>query len=178
MENGGYLLGPAAADMARRPTSPASAAPVIASVLGGWLLGPVLRRTSVRRGVSDAEAYGSLPGDEVIPHPMVEWTRGVTVRTTPERVWPWLAQMGTAAVAGIPRSWWTSLPIGGCSALSVGSPKALTDCCRSTSRSTWGSDLRRARLCVVLPCSARRSTACSGLPLDSTPAARQPHRHH
>jgi len=94
MENGGYVLGPAAADMARRPTSPASAAPVIASVLGGWLLGTVLRRTSVRSGVSDAEAYGSLPGDEVIPHPMVEWTRGVTVRTTPERVWPWLAQMG------------------------------------------------------------------------------------
>lgn len=25
---------------------------------------------------------------------MVEWTRGVTVRTTAARVWPWLAQMG------------------------------------------------------------------------------------
>jgi proline iminopeptidase len=25
---------------------------------------------------------------------MVEWTRGITVRMTPERVWPWVAQMG------------------------------------------------------------------------------------
>jgi hypothetical protein len=25
---------------------------------------------------------------------MVEWTRGITVRTRPEQVWPWLAQMG------------------------------------------------------------------------------------
>jgi hypothetical protein len=31
---------------------------------------------------------------EVIAHPMAEWTRGITVHTTPERVWPWLAQMG------------------------------------------------------------------------------------
>jgi hypothetical protein len=64
------------------------------SVLGGWLLGAVAHRFSVRTGVSDAEAFGSLPGDDVISHPMVEWTRGITVRTTPERVWPWLAQMG------------------------------------------------------------------------------------
>ena len=63
-------------------------------VVGGWSLGAVARRVSARTGVSDAEAYGSLPGDEIIRHPMVEWTRGVTVDTTPERVWPWLAQMG------------------------------------------------------------------------------------
>ncbi|MGH3480920.1 MAG: hypothetical protein ACRDQD_29340 [Nocardioidaceae bacterium] len=58
------------------------------------MLGAVVRRISVRTGLSDAEAFGSLPGDQLIPHPMVEWTRGVTVRSTPERVWPWLAQMG------------------------------------------------------------------------------------
>lgn len=63
-------------------------------LLGGWLLGAGARRLSVRTGVSDAEAYGSLPGDDIIRHPMVEWTRGVTVQTTAERVWPWLAQMG------------------------------------------------------------------------------------
>jgi proline iminopeptidase len=48
----------------------------------------------VRTGVSDAEAYGSLAGDDIIPHPMVEWTRGITVRSDAERVWPWLVQMG------------------------------------------------------------------------------------
>jgi hypothetical protein len=67
---------------------------VTGGLLAGLVLAVVARRVSVRTGVSDGEAFGSLPGDEVIPHPMVEWTRGVTVRTTPERVWPWLVQMG------------------------------------------------------------------------------------
>ena len=58
------------------------------ALLGGWLLGAVARRVSIRTGVSDAEAYGSLPGDDLIAHPMVEWTRGITVHTTAERVWP------------------------------------------------------------------------------------------
>lgn len=66
----------------------------IGAMLGGWLIGAVARRLSSRTGVSDAEAYGSLPGDDLIAHPMVEWTRGITVRTTAERVWPWLVQMG------------------------------------------------------------------------------------
>jgi proline iminopeptidase len=69
-------------------------AAAIGSIVGGWLLGAAVHRVSTRTGVWDVEAYGSLPGDDFIPHPMVEWTRGITVRTTPERVWPWLAQMG------------------------------------------------------------------------------------
>jgi hypothetical protein len=83
-----------------RPAGKASGPParfagaLTGGLLAGWGLGVVARRVSVRTGVSDEEAFGSLPGDEVIPHPMVEWTRGVTVRTTPERVWPWLVQMG------------------------------------------------------------------------------------
>jgi hypothetical protein len=76
---------------AGRSRSPAGRA---ACLLGGLMLGAAARRVSVRTGVSDAEAHGSLPGDEIIRHPMVEWTRGVTVRTTADRVWPWLAQMG------------------------------------------------------------------------------------
>jgi hypothetical protein len=66
----------------------------ISGVIGGWVFGAAVRRFSVRTGVSDAEANGSLPGDDIIPHPMVEWTRGVTVCADPEAVWPWLAQMG------------------------------------------------------------------------------------
>ena len=74
-----------------RPTASAAAA---GWVLAGWALGARVRRVSVRTGVSDEEALGPLPGDEFIAHPMVEWTRGVTVHATPERVWPWLVQMG------------------------------------------------------------------------------------
>lgn len=36
----------------------------------------------------------SLPGDELVPHPMVEWTRALTINASPKAVWPWLAQMG------------------------------------------------------------------------------------
>ena len=66
----------------------------VASALAGWGLGVAVRRLSLRTGVGDAEAYGALPGDDLIPHPMVEWTRGVSVSRSPEQVWPWLAQMG------------------------------------------------------------------------------------
>ena len=66
----------------------------VGGVLAGWLLAGGVRRFSVRTGVSDGEAFGSLPGDEIIPHPMIEWTRGVTVQAEPDLVGPWLAQMG------------------------------------------------------------------------------------
>jgi hypothetical protein len=63
-------------------------------LVAGWALGSAVRRLSRRAGVTDAEAFGTLPGDDVIAHPMVEWTRGITVRASPERIWPWLVQMG------------------------------------------------------------------------------------
>src|SRR5215216_1827214 len=53
-----------------------------------------LRRLAHRTGVTDDEVFGSLPGDEVIPHPMLEWNRGLTVDATPAEIWPWLVQMG------------------------------------------------------------------------------------
>lgn len=63
-------------------------------LLSGMALGAALRRLSVRAGVSDEEAFGALPGDDVLAHPMVEWTRGLTVSATPDRIWPWLVQRG------------------------------------------------------------------------------------
>ena len=78
----------------RRARALASAVAVIGSVTAGWVAGGLARRASVRTGVGDEEAFGSLPGDEFIAHPMVEWTRGVTVQAPAGRVWPWLAQMG------------------------------------------------------------------------------------
>ena len=68
-------------------------------------LAGVVRRLSRRTGVTDAEAYGTLPGDDVIAHPMVEWTRGVTVHAAPERVWPWLVQMGYGRAGWYTPAW-------------------------------------------------------------------------
>jgi hypothetical protein len=74
-------------------------------VVAGWALGSAVRRLSQRTGVTDAEAYGSLPGDDVIAHPMVEWTRGVTVQAPPERIWPWLIQMGYGRAGWYTPAW-------------------------------------------------------------------------
>lgn len=59
--------------------------------LGGYLL---LRRQGLRGGASEDEVYSSLPGDELIPHPMVETTHAVTIQAPPSAVWPWLVQAG------------------------------------------------------------------------------------
>jgi hypothetical protein len=71
----------------------------------GWALANAVRRLSRRTGVTDAEAYGTLPGDDVIAHPMVEWTRGVTVHAAPERIWPWLVQMGYGRAGWYTPAW-------------------------------------------------------------------------
>jgi hypothetical protein len=95
----GGVTAPAAWDGPGRVSAAA-----IGGMFGGWLLSAVARRVSTRTGVSDAEAYGSLPGDDLIAHPMVEWTRGITMRATAERVWPWLVQMGYGRGGCIRRS--------------------------------------------------------------------------
>ena len=74
-------------------------------LVAGWALGSAVRRLSQRTGVTDAEAYGTLPGDEIIAHPMVEWTRGVTVHAPPERIWPWLLQMGYGRAGWYTPAW-------------------------------------------------------------------------
>jgi len=64
-----------------------------------------LQRLSWRSGVTNEEAFGPLPGDDVIPHPMLEWTRGITVGTSPAQVWPWLVQMGYHRVGWYTNEW-------------------------------------------------------------------------
>jgi hypothetical protein len=63
----------------------------IATLLASWF---VLRRQGKRWGATDEEFYKALPGDEIIPHPMLETTHAVTVHAPPEQIWPWLVQMG------------------------------------------------------------------------------------
>jgi hypothetical protein len=49
-----------------------------------------------RWGVTDAEVARRYPCDEFVPNPAMEIWRGVTVKTTPERLWPWVAQIRLA----------------------------------------------------------------------------------
>jgi hypothetical protein len=45
-------------------------------------------------GVVPDEATKPLPGDDLVPDAHASDTRGITIDAAPDRVWPWLVQMG------------------------------------------------------------------------------------
>jgi hypothetical protein len=63
------------------------------ALAGGAVLaaGQWLGRTS---GSTRAERRRRLPGDELVGHPTVVTNHAVTIPAPPDRVWPWLVQMG------------------------------------------------------------------------------------
>ena len=67
------------------------AAPAIA---GCVLLSPLLRPWYGRWGASDAEIKQQLPGDDMVPNPVLAQNLALTIQATPSRIWPWLVQMG------------------------------------------------------------------------------------
>lgn len=69
----------------------AGTALVVAGVCAG---GAVLRERLVRWGATDAEVHGKLPGDEFVLHADRTATRAITVHTSADAVWPWIAQIG------------------------------------------------------------------------------------
>jgi len=63
---------------------------LLAAASGAYLL----RRMGRRWGASDDEVHRSMPGDELIAHPMVETTHAITIQASAAEIWPWLVQMG------------------------------------------------------------------------------------
>jgi hypothetical protein len=55
---------------------------------------PFLRGARSHWGVTPADAARPHPGDHHIPEPVWQWTHAVKVQAPPERVWPWVAQLG------------------------------------------------------------------------------------
>jgi len=45
-------------------------------------------------GATNDETARSLPGDDLITNPILRWTNAITVNAAPEKVWPWVAQIG------------------------------------------------------------------------------------
>jgi hypothetical protein len=75
-------------------------------LLGGCAV-YVLRRWGKRWGASYTETHASLPGDDIVPHPMLETTHAITIGSTPEEVWPWIVQMGYYRGGWYTdRAWW------------------------------------------------------------------------
>ena len=65
---------------------------LLATVLSVYLIWA--RPLQQRWGATDEEVARSMPGDELDAHPDSHATRAMTIRGTPEQIWPWLAQMG------------------------------------------------------------------------------------
>ncbi len=57
---------------------------------------PFIGRSRLRWGTVDTEPTDPLPGDELIPDPKWTYTLGMAIDAPPEKVWPWIAQVGQA----------------------------------------------------------------------------------
>jgi hypothetical protein len=53
----------------------------------------VIRPWHLRWGATDEETTRAMPGDELLPG-ATSATRAITIRATPETIWPWLVQLG------------------------------------------------------------------------------------
>jgi hypothetical protein len=54
----------------------------------------VVRRRQLAWGATNAEVHGPLAGDELIATSDVIATRAISIHTSADRVWPWVAQLG------------------------------------------------------------------------------------
>ena len=54
----------------------------------------VARRRYLQWGSSAAELAIALPGDELVPNANISATRAISIATTADAVWPWVAQLG------------------------------------------------------------------------------------
>ena len=59
-----------------------------------FLAAPLIRRRHLRWGATDDEVAATLLGDDRQPKPDYVSTRALTIAAPPERVWPWLVQVG------------------------------------------------------------------------------------
>jgi len=65
-----------------------------AQVAATTLSAPIVRRRYNRWGATDDEVAGAMPGDLLVAEPRMTYTRALTIASSPDRVWPWLAQIG------------------------------------------------------------------------------------
>jgi hypothetical protein len=59
-----------------------------------FVTAPLYRHWHLRWGATNEEAVGAMPGDELVPNPSFNATRAITIDAPPDRVWPWIVQMG------------------------------------------------------------------------------------
>jgi hypothetical protein len=67
---------------------------LVVAAASSTALASVGRRRLLRWGATDAEIAAVQPGDELIADANVTATRAITIRRSPEVVWPWVVQLG------------------------------------------------------------------------------------
>jgi hypothetical protein len=67
---------------------------VAATVLGIAAAAARYRAWHLTWGATDQEVAGSMPGDDLLDGAAFTATRAVSIAAPPERVWPWLVQVG------------------------------------------------------------------------------------
>jgi hypothetical protein len=70
------------------------AAAIVVAAGGSAALARAGRTRLLRWGATDAEIAGSQPGDDLIVDANVTATRAISIRRSPDVVWPWIAQLG------------------------------------------------------------------------------------
>lgn len=64
-------------------------APLLALAYARWV-----RPWHLQWGLPSGEGPLALPGDSLVQSPKVEATHAIEIQATPDRIWPWLVQMG------------------------------------------------------------------------------------
>ena len=67
------------------------------------------RRWCLTWGASGDEASAALRGDEIVPRADLMTTRAIVINAPPERVWPWLVQMGSGRAGTYTYDWLENL---------------------------------------------------------------------
>lgn len=64
-----------------------------------------IRGRMLQAGASLDEQARSLPGDDLVPHPTHVTNHAITINAGPERIWPWLVQMGQDRAGFYTHNW-------------------------------------------------------------------------
>ena len=64
-----------------------------------------LRPQQMRWGATPVEATRRLPGDWIVANASVNATRAITIDAPPDKVWPWIVQMGTGRAGFYGSDW-------------------------------------------------------------------------
>ena len=59
-----------------------------------FLTAPFYRHWHSRWGATADEVRSPMPGDELVKRASFNATRAITIDAPPEKVWPWIVQMG------------------------------------------------------------------------------------